>query len=144
MKKAFFPIIGLFTVTLLQAQNIDESAVPIVVRKALEKMDPNIKIVKWEKDEANYEADFQENNKEESVTFDPNGKFVQSEKEITVDELPKAAIDYLAKKLPGKKIKEAIQLENAADEVTYQAIIKGVEYTFDINGNFLKKEEGMN
>jgi hypothetical protein len=141
MKKLVFLSIALFTVASLQAQNIAESAVPIAVTKTFGKMYPNVKLVKWNKEEADYEAEFKENNTEETATFDGKGKFLQSEKIIAIASLPKAATDYLAKNLPGKKIKEASEIKSADGVITYEAEINEVDYTFDANGNFLKQEE---
>jgi hypothetical protein len=140
MKKIVFLITAAFVAISLQAQNVDVSAVPLSVKTKFAKMYPNVKIMQWEKEDANYEANFKEDNTEESATYDATGKFVQSEKTLQVTELPKAITDYLAKNSPGKKIKEASQVTDAAGIITYEVQIKKVDYIFDANGNFVKQE----
>lgn len=142
MKKIIFLIAILFGGLLLHAQEIENAAVPLNVRTNFAKIYPNVKYFSWGKEQASYEAYFKEDNLQETAVFDANGKFLQSEKIIPAAKLPKGAADYLEKSIPHKKIKEASQITDAAGVVTYEAEVKGVDYIFDANGNFLKKEAG--
>lgn len=141
MKKIVFLTSLLFIGFSLQAQKVDESSVPINVRKTFAKMYPNVKIYKWEQDGANFEANFKEGNIEQSATYGPDGTYVRLEKLLATDALPKAVNDYMAKNFPGKKIKEASQITDAVGGITYEVEIKEVDYIFDASGNFLKKED---
>lgn len=140
MKKITLLFSAVLCVVFVQAQKIDEAAVPANVKTAFQKMYPGIKKIHWEKENGNYEANFKESATEEAATFNPDGKFIESEKTISITSLPKAATDYLAKNLPGKKIKESTQIKNAAGIITYEAEVNGIDYTFDAKGNYLKQE----
>jgi hypothetical protein len=140
MKKIILLHTVIFCVVSMQAQKIDESVVPTNVKTTFQKTYPSIKKVKWEKEKGNYEANFKEGTIEESATFNIDGKFLESEKTISVSALPKAATEYLSKNLPGKEIKEASKIENAAGIITYEAEVNKIDYTFDANGNYLKQE----
>lgn len=144
MKKIVFISISLFLGASLQAQKIDESTVPISIRTSFAKMYPNVKIYTWEQDGANYEANFKDDNIQQSVTYEPDGIFIRLEKLLPPEALPKAINDYVATNLPGKKYKFASQITDAAGGVTYEVEIKQVDYIFDGNGNFLKKENENN
>lgn len=121
------------------AQKLKETEVPAAVKAAMTKKYPAIKDVEWEKEGANYEAGFDLNKVETSVVITPAGVILETESEIAVSALPKAATDYLSKNLPGKKIKEAAKLTDANGTVTFEAEVNDADYIFDSNGNFIKK-----
>ncbi|MEO5642889.1 MAG: hypothetical protein ABIQ40_08905 [Bacteroidia bacterium] len=121
------------------AQKLKETEVPAAVKAAMAKQYPAIKDVEWEKEGANYEAGFDLNKVETSVVITPAGVILETESEIAVSALPKAATDYLVKNLPGKKIKEAAKLTDANGTVTFEAEVNDADYIFDSNGNFIKK-----
>ena len=54
--------------------------------------------------------------------------------------LPQAIANYVVQNFPGKKIKEAAKIVNAAGLVTYEAEVGKDDYIFDSTGNFLRKE----
>jgi hypothetical protein len=141
MKKIVFIIMVLFIGVSVQAQKVDESAVPISTRKAFAKMYPNVKIFKWEQNGVDFEANFKEDDIQQSATYDPDGVFIRLEKLIAFTAFPQGITDYMAKNLPGKKVKEASQITDAAGGITYEVEIKEVDYIFDAKGNFLKKED---
>jgi len=57
-----------------QEENISNSDVPAAVQKAAETEAKGGKIVRWEKEGANYEAVIEKNGKEWGFKFDANGK----------------------------------------------------------------------
>jgi hypothetical protein len=123
-----------------QAQKIKESEVPPTIKSGFAKLHPAAKVDKWEKEKDNFEAEFKEGKVEMSVLLGPNGQLLETEKEINAGELPKAAVDYVAKNLAGKKVKEAAQITDSKGTVTYEAEVDEADYIFDSNGTFLKKE----
>ncbi len=140
MKKTSLLGLLVFGAVSMQAQKVDESAVPTAVKTSFQKAYPAVKTVKWEKEKSNYEANFKEGGVEESVAYEASGKFISSEKVTEVSALPGAAIDYFAKNLPGKKIKEASEIKDANGVITYEAEVNEVDYTFDASGKYLKQE----
>ena len=126
----------------LYSQKLKEADVPSAVKIKFSEMYPNAGKIKWEMEDGKYEAEFKENKVESSALFEQNGTYVQTETEITVSSLPKAAADYISKNLPGRKIKEAAKITASDGTVTYEAEVDKDDYIFDSNGNFIRKDSG--
>ncbi len=131
------------------AQKVKESDVPAAVKEAFKKAYPKAEIEKWEKEDGNYEAEFEiegvdktgkKSEVEGSVVYTATGELVQTEEEIRVSDLPKAAMEYIEKNVQ-KKIKEASKITEAKGTVNYEAEAGGEDYIFDSEGKFLKKEQ---
>jgi hypothetical protein len=123
------------------AQTIKEVDVPVPVKEAFKNQYPTAKVEKWEKEDSNYEVEFKVNKVETSVMFDSNGKFLSSEIEIKVSELPKGILDYVSNNFAGKKVKESSKITNADGNINYEVEIENIDYIFDSNGSLIKKEE---
>lgn len=114
--------------------------VPSAVKTKFTALYPNVMKVKWGKEEANYEAEFKMNKTEMSCLFDASGNLLETEIEITISSLPKAASEYCTKTFAGNKISEASKIVDSKNIITYEAEVKGVgDVIFDEKGNFLKK-----
>lgn len=131
---------ALFLAGASNAQQIKEADVPSEVKQTFEKMHPGTKVSKWEKEENDYEAEFEKDKVEHSVLFNAKGKMLQTEMEIDPKTLPAGVNDYIAKNMAGKHAKEASKITSLNGVVTYEAEIDGTDYLFDDKGNFLKKE----
>lgn len=118
-----------------------EVVVPEVVKTKFKSLYPSVEKVKWGKEDANYEAEFDLNKVETSVVFDATGNALETETEISESDLPAAIKTYISTNVPNEKIKEASKMTDAKGIVTYEAEVKGVDYVFDINGKFIKKVE---
>jgi hypothetical protein len=121
------------------AQKLKEAAVPEPVKATFAKHYAAVKNAKWEKENGNYEAEFENNKVTTSVVIDKTGALLETETTILESALPKKAQEYLAKNLSGKKIKETAQIVNVKGAVTYEAEVAGADYLFDANGDFMKK-----
>ena len=64
-----------------EEENISASNVPAAVQKAADTQAKGGKIVRWEREGANYEAVIDKNGKEWSFKFDANGKVVSKHDE---------------------------------------------------------------
>lgn len=140
MKQTFLVVAMGFSAITAFAQKVKEADVPASVKATFSKQFPGTKGEKWEKENGNYEAEFDFNKVETSALFNESGSLLETEIEIKTDELPKIVIEYVAKHLAGKKIKEASKITDAKDVVTYEAEVDEADYIFDSAGNFLKKE----
>ena len=140
MKRVILLIAIGFTTLTMSAQKMKEADVPAPVKAAFTKQYPTIKDAKWEMEDGKFEAGFDLNKVETSVLIDATGNIVETESGISVSALPKAVSDYCAKNCAGKKIKEASKITDASGKVTYEAEVDEADYTFDSNGNFVKKE----
>ena len=141
MKKAILIIAIGFSAIVANAQKVKEADVPGEVKAAFTKQYPTTKAEKWEKENGNYEAEFDYNKSEMSVVIDPKGNIIETETEIKVSELSKAITDYCAKNYAGKKIKEASKIVDSKGAITYEAEIEKMDVLFDANGKFIKESK---
>ena len=141
MKKIFLLLVIGFAATTDNAQKVKEAEVPAEVKAAFTKNYPNVKAKGWEKEDGNYEVEFDSNKNEMTLVIDPKGNVVQTETEIKVSELSKTITDYCAKNYAGKKIKEASKIVDAKGVVTYEAEIEKMDVLFDANGRFIKESK---
>jgi uncharacterized membrane protein YkoI len=64
-----------------EGQSISSTDVPVAVQKAAETEAKGGKIVRWEKEGANYEAVIEQNGKQTGIEIDANGKVVSKHDE---------------------------------------------------------------
>lgn len=132
MKKFTLLIVLLVAAQVAFAQ---KSKVPQVVQSAFTTAYPNAVDVDWEKEDGNYEAEFDSaSGREMSVVFDANGGLLETEVPIVFSELPKAAQEALK----GKKVKETAKITNAKGVVSYEAEVRRKDLMFDAQGNPVK------
>lgn len=139
MKKTVVLMAAMLVTTFAFAQKVKESEVPAVIKSAFQKQHPNAKEVKWEKENSNYEAEFEMGETESSVLYDATGNLLESEVEIAVADLPKGASEYIQAHYKDQKNKEAAKITDAKGVVTYEAEIKGMDLIFDNTGKFIKE-----
>ncbi|MBC7861343.1 MAG: PepSY-like domain-containing protein, partial [Bacteroidia bacterium] len=72
------------TIGFASAQKMKEAEVPAAVKTKFTSLYPKAKVEKWEKEGANYEAEFTNNKIETSVIFDAAGSLIATEIEIKV------------------------------------------------------------
>ena len=134
---------GMLTFGYANAQKMNESEVPANVKQEFAKKFPGAKVEKWEKEGADYEAEFDLNKVESSAVFVTGGTFKELEQEIKSSELPQTAVDYCAKTFADHKLSEASKITDAAGIVMYEAeMSKGKEHfdvLFNDKGSFVKK-----
>lgn len=141
MKNLIVLIFATVLVVSVRAQQ-QSVAVPQVVKTAFAKMYPDVKNVEWEAEGKYYEAEWEQNGKENSVVFDNAGGLIEieTETEITFDELPANAKSYVQKNYNNKKVKEVEKSTNAKGVVMYEVEIDGKDLEFDSTGKFLQFE----
>ncbi len=141
MKETFFIIAIGFAAITANAQKVKEADVPPTVSATFAKQYPNVKAGGWEKENGNYEVEFDFNKVEMSVLIGPNGQLLETETEIKVAELPKIITDYCVKNYPGKKIAEASKIVNDKGVVTYEAEVNKMDVLFTADGVFIKESK---
>jgi len=125
----------------LFAQDLKTKDVPEAVKTAFAKKYPNAKKVSWEKEKANYEANWGgKSGEDSSVTFTPSANFVEIVVVIPVNQLPPGVAPYVSSHYNGAKIREAGKVTDAAGRHMYEAEIKGKDLIFDEKGSFLKED----
>jgi hypothetical protein len=143
MKKLLIAAMALVIINNASAQKIKETEVPAAVKAKFKALYPAITKVKWEKENGAFEAGFDNGKVETSVLIDPSGNLKETEVEISLSALPKAASDYIAKNYAGYKISEAAKITDAKGVVTFEAEVskmkKGMDVIFDASGKFIKE-----
>jgi len=138
MKKVVLVItVSLLSNGLVAGQKFNPSDLPAAVKTAFYKQYPGT-VPKWDKEDNRYEAEFKHHGKEMSAVFDLDGTLQESEMEISVNELPSVARNYV-KTHYNTSIKEASKITLGSGAVEYEAEIKGKDIMFDANGNFVKE-----
>jgi len=140
MKKFLFVALAVILTTSSFGQKTSKDNVPQSVQDALKKSFPTAQVEKWEKENQNFEAEFDFNKEEMSALFSPEGKLIETEVDIAIGDLPTPIVNYVSKNLSGKKIKEASKITNSAGNVSFEAEVDGKDYIFDSSGNLLKSE----
>jgi len=140
MKKFLLVALAAIVTTSSFGQKTSKDNVPQSVQDALKKSFPTAQVEKWEKENQNFEAEFDFNKEEMSALFSPEGKLIETEVDIAIGDLPAPIVDYVSKNLSGKKIKEASKITNSAGNVSFEAEVGGKDYIFDSSGNLLKSE----
>ncbi len=117
------------TLTGANAKKINADKLPKAVKEAFAKQYPHAKTVKWDKEDADYEASFKHEGKELSVVLNAKGEVQEVETEISVASLPMAVQEALK----GKKVKEAAEIKKGG-KTYYEAEVKGKDLFFDAGG----------
>jgi len=138
--KNFFLIVVItlsFALTA-SAQKLNESQVPAAAKAAFQKKYPGLP-GKWDKEDVNYEVNFKQNGKSMSAVIDKNGTIIETETDISVNDLPAVVRDYLKKNYPGAKVKEAAKVLKENGDVNYEAEVNNKDVIFDATGKFIKE-----
>lgn len=141
MKKSVMTIALIMLTFVSFAQKTKEQNVPQLIKNSLNEKFPNAKNVKWDKEENNFEASFKNNNIDNSILFNANGKIIETEIAIDVNQLPKNALQYLNDNFKNKKIKEAAKIITEKGIIIYEAEIQGNDLFFVENGNHITKDK---
>lgn len=141
MKKSVMTIALIMLTFVSFAQKTKEQNVPQLIKNSLIEKFPSAKNVKWDKEENNFEASFKNNNIDNSILFNANGKIIETEIAIEVNQLPKNALQYLNDNFKNKKIKEAAKIITEKGNTIYEAEIQGNDLFFDENGNHITKDK---
>lgn len=139
MKKILTAFFFLFAIYFGYAQKLDAKKVPQAVKDAFKTAHPS-STASWEREDANYEANFTEGGKTMSCVINKQGTILETESPIKASELPSAAIIYMKQHYKGKRWKEVAKIIKANGEVNYE-VNAGTDVLFDANGNRLEKKE---
>jgi hypothetical protein len=117
MNKLILVLVGIASlISTVSAQVVTADKVPASVKQALQSRFPDIRQVEWKiSRDKDFEAEFTFKSVEITVKFDSAGKWLETETQIPLIEIPKAAIDVLADKFKGYKIVETQSLLLAGD-----------------------------
>jgi uncharacterized membrane protein YkoI len=143
--KHTFLVFALFTLAFAAQAQKKNDKIPSGVKDSFAKRFPGVEHVKWSKEnDTEFEAEFKNNGKEQSATFDQTGKWLETESEIKKSELPAIVQATIAKEFAGYRIEES-ELTETADGTFYEVEVeKGkLEYEVKISpdGKLISKEK---
>jgi uncharacterized membrane protein YkoI len=133
MKKLIIVAIFALGVCGANAQKMTTDKIPNIIKESLAKLYPTAKAIKWDKEQADYEASFKIDGKGMSVLFDAKGMEKEVETDIKFLELPMP----VQMALKGKKVKEAAVIKKGG-KTFYEAEIGGKDLLFDAEGKSVK------
>lgn len=153
--KEIIPIILIALLAMLSQANAGEKElskdkVPKAVLEAFEKAFPNVKAMKFEKENFKgaeaYEVEYKDSGKEYEALYSADGTLLQKEEEIDVKALPETVVNAVKKAHPKGKIKEAEKLMNpdgslAGFEVEIKTPKGKHELELDVDGQILRTEK---
>ncbi|WP_330441445.1 PepSY-like domain-containing protein [Flavobacterium sp. C4GT6] len=127
-------IIGTLALTTLSVTAQEKKVqVPQAVQSAFTKKFPGAKKVEWSKEKADeYEAEFKSGGTEQSANFDTNGKWLETETEIKVAQLPASVVKAISAKYPGYKIEEAEMTEKPGSVSFYEVTVEKGETSYEV------------
>ncbi|MCB2410713.1 PepSY-like domain-containing protein [Hymenobacter lucidus] len=127
----------------VHAQKLAEKQVPAAAVATFKKAHPTAKGVKWEKEDANYEAGYEQGDKELSVVITPTGTLLETETELAVSQLPAPVRTALTTQYKGYKVTEAAKIVTATGTTIYEAEVsragKKRDVLFNADGTEVKK-----
>jgi hypothetical protein len=126
-------------------------ALPAAVRATLKERFPGAKIRKWSKEKEGdivaYDIEFKQKGRKLEADIAEDGKILNWEKTIPLEDLPEAARTAVEKKHPGAKVKEVmecIEVKDGKDVLEgYEVVIqKTIEMTVAADGKVLEEDPG--
>ena len=129
----------LFALVLSAGCNLQaQKDLPAVVKKAFEQKFPNADDVEWDKEkDGNWEVEFEIGDEESTAVFTPDGKWLETETEIALDDLPAP----VRSAVQGKKIKEVARIQRADGSTVYEVQVGKKDLIYDAQGKLLKEEK---
>lgn len=118
----------------LQAQK----DLPQAVKTAFDQKFPNATDVEWDKeDDGNWEVEFELGDEESTAVFSADGKWLETETEIAVEDLPEAVRNAVK----GQKVREAARILKADGATVFEVEIGKKDLIYDAKGNLLMEEK---
>jgi len=141
MKKSVIIIVLGLLPFISFGQKANGKKIPQAVKSVFYSKYPNVKDVKWDNEDDNYEASFDVNRVNNSILFSQDGKIIETEVEIEISQLPINVSDYLKKHYKNQKIKEVAKITTDKGIIIYEAEIHGKDLLFDENGNLITRNK---
>jgi hypothetical protein len=85
-----------------------------------------------------FEAEYKADTLNRSVTYTSSGKLFETNTEILEAALPDPVMKYMNENYQDNKVNETSEIIDENGIVTYNTKIKGMDLTFDSEGNFIK------
>lgn len=129
----------------LVAQKVSTEEVPSIVLNAFKTRFPQVSGAKWEKEgTSGFEASFKMNKESYSANFGMEGKWLETEKPMSMKSLPEAVLGTLQNEFKGFQVKEVESVETPDQGNFFEMEIAKSKETYELHisaeGKVLKKE----
>ncbi len=143
--KNLFLVIAAAAILSLNACGQTGKDVPANIKTAFSEKFSNATNVKWSSEsKKEWEAEFKIGGKSYSANFDINATWMETEYEISTNEIPVAVKTTIDKEFAGYKIEKS-EISETADGKIYEFLLKKdgekTEAAIDMNGKVVKKEQ---
>ena len=140
MKKAILTLVVLSLACFVQAQQVNESKVPVKIKDAFNSKNPEASLFRWEKQKNNYKAVYKgTDNAETTALYSPSGKLIEREFKLSSEEWSTIIVEYLSNVEPKQTLNMISVVMDADGHKSYKAQIHGMYYFFDSNESFVRK-----
>lgn len=123
-----------------------ETNVPSLVKAKFNALYPHAEKVKWDVEKPNYEVNFEDDDTENSLLFDPKGNIVEIETALEEDNMPEAIEKSIETNFKGWELKEGAKIVRNG-KTTYEAELKKGEKKMDAiftpDGKLVKKKTNV-
>lgn len=141
MAKYSKPALGLlgFFAILIVSKNAfgkTKNEIPQPVLAEFHKEFPKIQNVDWNRENKNYEAEFELNKEEISISYNADGQRQETRKKINANLLPVAVLQYTKNHQLGE-IEEAVKIGKMGNQTEYEAEINEKDYRFSPQGKLI-------
>ena len=141
-------ISGINTLCLLILVGCSQKKIeaPTAVKTSFEELFPTATDVKWSKEsDTEFEAEFKVGDVQKSSNFDSTGKWLVTETEIKISDLPASVQSAINNEFSGYSIEEAEAVETAEAGMFFEVALEKGESSLEVqisaDGQVLKKEE---
>ncbi len=125
MKNILLTALALLLAGPAFAQNLNPAQVPAAVVATFQKAFPKATAVKWEKENGDYEAGFQQDRATMSALLGAGGELRETETSLAPRALPAPVRATLATRYKGIQVKEAARIVAAkTGAITYEAEVR--------------------
>jgi len=142
MKNLFF-LIAIIVIVIFTACSQSQTDLPSKVTDAFNQKFPDATMVKWDKENDNeWEAEFKMEGKEYTASFDQTGVWMETEYEISVEDIPAAVAKTLETEFASYSIEKSEVTETLEGKVYEFELKKGKDelaISIDTNGNVIEK-----
>lgn len=127
---------------LLACQNTSNAQAPEAVKKTFQNMYPGENDPDWHKDSnGNFESHFKIDGIKYRADFSPNGKWIETENDVDVKDLPKAIKDAIKSKYDSEDITEIEKVNHHSKGVFYDVEFKkkgkNMDVEFKVDGTII-------
>ena len=122
------------------AQNPAPIDVPTKISKTFEKSHPKISDANWTQVGDNYKACYMVDDKKMGVSYNPAGKVIETEKQVSLTQLPTSVLKYVNDNYPGAVLNKMSMVTDAKGKSWYKVQANQQDLAFNSQGKFLQPE----